>query len=554
MITGDYSHISVILTFRYANQDRLANTIATLRFLYKNFPTINVILVEQDTFRKYDFSPYVGENFEHIFTFNAGLFNRGWGLNVGIKHSDKNHFVLTDTDMIIDPNDFFAAMHCIKAYDVVRPYNHWLWVSEKETRNFRRDPTKIDFHTTDTIEAQFAAGMLLVSREFHEKIGGFDERFEGWSPEDQVYYHKIKNMTQSILELPNTIYHLEHVRNNGETMFGHKNFARCWALRNEILNWDAAAILEYAKNTYESFGNPEKYGKTDDVIRVQAMEPQEDLAHKKFVNIVIFSKDRACQLELLLRSMKDFYPQYVNQTTTVIYRASNDEFLRAYQILIPEYPHIKFKTDSDVLSKDIIGTINEANASYIQFLTDDDVFVRPYTLDCPEFNTFANDPSISCLSLRLAPHISYGYTLKNACPTPDFIKQGVWNWRENKLTNDWYYPMSIDGNIFRTKDIYSAIKKGKYNSPNTFETALATNCPIAGDNMICFQESKVINIPCNKTQNENTNHAGLKHAYSLKYLNDMFLDGKRICTDNIYGVVNPSVHYEIPLKVKDKKK
>jgi glycosyltransferase involved in cell wall biosynthesis len=247
------------MPFRAATHDRIANAIASLKFIYHNFPDINVIIVEQDREKRIDLSQYAGKNFEYIFAYNSGLFNRGWALNIGIKASKKDHFCLVDTDMIMDPSDFLKAMKIIKAFEVVRPYSTWYWVDEKGTLYFKKHTTeKINFEKKDTIEAQFAAGMIMVQRGIHETIGGFEERFEGWSPEDQIYSHKLHLCTDDIIQLPYTIYHLEHTRST-EKMWGHKNFQKCWDLRNEVLLWDKQKVLDYAKETYSGCGNIEKY-------------------------------------------------------------------------------------------------------------------------------------------------------------------------------------------------------------------------------------------------------------------------------------------------------
>jgi histo-blood group ABO system transferase len=125
----------------------------------------------------------------------------------------------------------------------------------------------------------------------------------------------------------------------------------------------------------------------------------------------------------------------------------------------------------------------------------------------------------------------------------------MWNWKQQKNTSDWYYPMSIDGHVFRAKEILPVIARARYMAPNSLEQALADECPVVGSKMICFEQSKIINIPCNKVQTENTNHAGMLHPATTESLNSEFLKGKQISTENIYGIVCNSVHVELPLKL-----
>jgi hypothetical protein len=244
--------------------------------------------------------------------------------------------------------------------------------------------------------------------------------------------------------------------------------------------------------------------------------------------------------------MMDFYPDCTSQNVTVSYKATSEKYAMAYQNLISRYENVKF-VPRTALKNDIIDICETTKSEYIQFFVDDNVFVRPYTHNCKEFEMFENDKNISCLSLRLAPHINFAYTSQMVNEPPVFENEYVWDWRCNKNINDWYYPMSIDGHVFRSGDILQTIKDGDYIAPNSFEQALVEACPVAGNKMICFEQSKIINIPCNKVQTENNNHAGLIHSYSADFLNEQFLNGKRIDPANIYGIINNSIHYELPI-------
>jgi hypothetical protein len=117
----------------------------------------------------------------------------------------------------------------------------------------------------------------------------------------------------------------------------------------------------------------------------------------------------------------------------------------------------------------------------------------------------------------------------------------MWFWKG--LPGDFGYPMSLDANIFRTDDIFPLACNLKYENPNTFEGVLAVN-PINRPYMICYPESKVMNIPVNKVQTANGNHCG---NISSDFLNREFTNLKMISLSNIKGFKNISAHQEIPL-------
>ena len=55
------------------------------------------------------------------------------------------------------------------------------------------------------------------------------------------------------------------------------------------------------------------------------------------MNVIIFSKDRAAQLDLLLRSIEKNFAKPYYQNVTVIFRASNQSFVDGYKKLIKKW-------------------------------------------------------------------------------------------------------------------------------------------------------------------------------------------------------------------------
>ena len=118
------------------------------------------------------------------------------------------------------------------------------------------------------------------------------------------------------------------------------------------------------------------------------------------INIIIFSKDRACQLEALLRSMQEYF--HYPYIAYILYDASSAEYERGYERLIPSYPEIiwirqsNFKADFLSLLHD---TVNKAYP-YLMFLVDDILFVREFT-GTDLLDRFAADQDILAVSLRM---------------------------------------------------------------------------------------------------------------------------------------------------------
>src|SRR3990170_6252117 len=110
------------------------------------------------------------------------------------------------------------------------------------------------------------------------------------------------------------------------------------------------------------------------------------------INTIIFSKNRACQLELLLHSL--------NIPATVLYTHS-PEFKAGYSQVKKMYTAVKFVRETD-FRKQLIDLVTRGG-KYVLFLVDDDVMIRPFAKNCREFKEFKRNSKILCLSLRLSP-------------------------------------------------------------------------------------------------------------------------------------------------------
>ena len=88
---------------------------------------------------------------------------------------------------------------------------------------------------------------------------------------------------------------------------------------------------------------------------------------------------------------------------------------------------------------------------------------------------------------------------------------------------DFGYPLSVDGHVFRTKDIMKLSKALNFANPNTYEAALQVYDTFPRNMMESYKHSKLVGIPVNVVQNVYPNKKGEKFGISAKELNDKFL-------------------------------
>jgi len=260
------------------------------------------------------------------------------------------------------------------------------------------------------------------------------------------------------------------------------------------------------------------------------------------MNIIVFSKDRACQLELFIRSMKEFFKEFNDHQIKILYKSSNYEFEKGYRkvISIHNDSNIQWIQEVQNFQKSLISIIDFKD-KYSVFFVDDNVFKEPFSLEDKQFKIFTERKDILALSLRLHPRLNYCYPARLKQVSPPMDKDVVFNWFGKP--GDFGYPMSLDGHIFETRNIQYYFLNHRYNGPNDLESQMAMQ-PIPIPNMICYEKSRIINIPVNKVQNYNNNVHGNIPA---NYLNEQFLAGKLISMDNIRGIDNHSCHQEIEL-------
>ncbi|MGO9959100.1 MAG: glycosyltransferase [Solirubrobacteraceae bacterium] len=262
---------------------------------------------------------------------------------------------------------------------------------------------------------------------------------------------------------------------------------------------------------------------------------------------LIFSKDRACQLDLLLRSMKYFFAEWASSDVQILYTFSSPDFGCGYALVQAEHPEFSYvcELNSSSSFRELTLGLVAGERPYVTFFVDDDVFKEPFTLEAPEFAALATDSLLMCLSLRMCPRMNYAYTLDRFTAIPRFDRGTVWDWRHGE--GDWGYPMSIDGHIFRTGELVQLIRVLDFSDPNTLEDALSRN-PLPMPRAICFAESKIVNLPINRVQDTFPN----RHGYvGAAFLNEQFLAGLRLSLATVIGVRPPSPHHELELLWKD---
>ena len=211
------------------------------------------------------------------------------------------------------------------------------------------------------------------------------------------------------------------------------------------------------------------------------------MASEPAVDVLIFSKDRAAQLDLLLSSIERYAPN-LYRSLTVLWTVSGADYLRGYHRCRGYHRwnlRLLWWQQGD-FHADVHGWLDAAGP-LVSFLVDDDVFYR-----IPPPGVAIYDPP---LSLR---------------------------------GGDYDYPFSLDGNIYHRGDIARLLKGLRFGDPTELEAwgnSYRERLPFS--RVTPFDPPCLVGLPWNRVSaSSGMPHEGL-HEYDL---NERFLAGMRLLT------------------------
>jgi glycosyltransferase involved in cell wall biosynthesis len=213
------------MTFRRASPDREAWLRLTMDWLDTLPLDLELILVEQDDESRLRLDDE-NHNYpvRHIPVYNPGLFNRSWGLNVGVRHATSDKLIFADSDIIMHPNAIVEAARYLDHYDAVSPFGRLIDLNERQTHTLCRVRRwTYDWPGETRIGVGFCAGIVAYQRQALATIHGWDERFEGWGCEDHVQWFKTRGVLR-VHFMRYRAFHLHHERSPASGTDQHAHY------------------------------------------------------------------------------------------------------------------------------------------------------------------------------------------------------------------------------------------------------------------------------------------------------------------------------------------
>ena len=254
------------------------------------------------------------------------------------------------------------------------------------------------------------------------------------------------------------------------------------------------------------------------------------------------------QLNTLLKSIQQHWQGH-RFHVSVLYNCSSDIYANGYDLLKTRFPQVKFVQESNNISghklnelllmfnlkryikyryirhpksdfrTKLIGLLNQAEAEFVMFLTDDSQFIADVTIDSSVKDEILADPYNIQYSLRLGQNINYpgkiNYVNKNLI---------AWNFNDPKNKRDWRYNFSVDAHIYSKKVIIDLAQRILFSNPNSYEAFTTIFCRKKGwlNRGVANIEPSILSFPINMVQDVQNNES---LAVSIEQLEKWFEKG-----------------------------
>jgi hypothetical protein len=283
------------------------------------------------------------------------------------------------------------------------------------------------------------------------------------------------------------------------------------------------------------------------------------------IRATIFSFDRAAQCDLLLRSLRENVgAEWPRWSVCVFYGSSNDTMAAGYRRLAELHPDVELVLERRDVSvqQQLLAMVDAApSAELYTMMVDDDVIVRPISLDDQPFAVMRARADVFAVSLRAHPGVTRCQPMSIRTPPPRLSKdmtydprgpyplgnnflRRVWRYVRRTPYGDWYTTFSMDGNVYprdKFRDHAAAMRPPR--GVTQIERHLCEQLPSWGRRISCYREPRLINVAMNHVDKIYNHPSG---DVSVEDLNTAFLAGRRMSYAHLKNGTWDACHIVLP--------
>jgi len=268
---------------------------------------------------------------------------------------------------------------------------------------------------------------------------------------------------------------------------------------------------------------------------------------KKYDTIgLIFSKDRAMQLQATIESFLLHCRDHNNVHLTVLYKASSELHAGQYAELKNRFPGVNF-IEEDSFRDQVLSVLESCD--YILFLVDDNIFTGHFRIG-DAVAALGREKDAIGFSLRLGKNTTYCYMGDTRQIQPQFKKvmDSILKYDWTVAEHDYNYPLEVSSSIYRSKEIADFLSDKDFLNPNTLEMQMVSTEQFkqTQPKLLCYHTSVTFCNPVNKVQQVyEKNRSGTNENYNSESLTQIYQQGMIIDVSKYTNFVSNGVHQEV---------
>lgn len=235
-----YKDVTFNIPIKYDHKDRMENMQMVEEWIWRNFDT-NVVVGEQDG-EAFKEGSYTWVQFP---TGELGSFHRTRMLNVmTLEHSETPYIINFDCDNICPTMQMMMAIDILRRgeAEMVYPYDGRVARVEREKWRGKLIEGGLDcgvfknviFKGTRPIDPSSVGHIVMWNKDVFLKIGGENEYFISYGPEDVERYERAEKLGVTIKRVRGMAYHIDHWRgvdSSGANRYFGRNYSELERLR-----------------------------------------------------------------------------------------------------------------------------------------------------------------------------------------------------------------------------------------------------------------------------------------------------------------------------------
>ncbi len=295
----------------------------------------------------------------------------------------------------------------------------------------------------------------------------------------------------------------------------------------------------------------------------------------KVILAVVFSRDRALQLDATLKSFFRQAEDAGAAQLVVLYRASSERLRAQYAQLGRELSGRARFVAETAFRGQLIGLLDATSfgrtevapthessprfpwkrragpVNHVLFLVDDALFVRRFHLATAVEALQSNADTVG-FSFRLGRNTTDSYVLGRSQVLPEFVQlaEGMLKYAWRNGDGDFAYPLELSSSLYRVPDMLRLFRGLEFSNPNTLESQMSIQARRFGRRfpyLLCWEQSVAFSAPLNRVQSVFANRAGQQDEFSAENMSALFDQGRRIDVASLDGFVPSACHQEVGL-------